>query len=654
MSSDNTFFEKNKPSFFEAIVENTFDGCSIYKYSTGTLSVICTNKSFHDITGFSKADVENETPLINSIQEFNYTLYKELIKKLSSGDSFRNKVLLSNKEGEPFWADVKIHPVEIEDGDNSYFVAVYHEISHQKITESELNKAVTELEHSRKQKENFLANMSHEIRTPLSGVLGMAQLLEETELDNEQKEYLENIKYSAKSLLAIINNIFEYRRTQTEEAVIQSDKYNPSELLKRMKAIFQNDADKKGILLDLVINEDVPEAVQGDAARINQILLNLVGNALNFTDEGTVTVKLKAKGDPESDSGKLCFEVIDTGIGIPAEMKDSIFEIFNQPSRITTYNYGGTGLGLSIVKNQVDKLKGSIEVQSKEDKGTRFYVEIPFKSASLETAAKPADSKKDYKDELSGLRILVVDDHLVNRKIAKGILTKIDVEVDEAKTGEEAIQKIGEKNYDVILMDVHMPGMGGLEATRKIKKEIDANLPVIAITASIMDKDIEECKDAGMDDFISKPFTFKTLLEKIGLAIDIKNHSGYKSDEYANIQKPNKIVKLSALEELSGGDKDMIKELINIFIEKSPGIITELKKAFHDERFEEMSSLAHNIKPTFNYVGVDRGYELAQSIEDFKNNPYPIEDLQKLIEELDHLTVQATREMKDLLAENNF
>jgi len=653
MSSDNKFFEKNKSHFFEAIAESTFDGCTIYKYSSGTLSVICTNKSFHDITGFSKADVENDTPLIKSIQEFNYTLYKELIKKIRSGDSFRKKVLLFNKEGDPFWADVKINPVEIEEGDNSYFVAVYHEISPQNITESELNKAVTELKLSRKQKENFLANMSHEIRTPVSGVLGMAQLLEETELDDEQKEYLENIKFSAKSLLAIINDILEYSNTHAEEAVIRSDKYNPSELLKRLKAMIQNDADKKGILLDIVISEDLPEAVQGDPARVNQIFLNLVGNAVKFTNEGTVTVKLYAKGNQEKDSGKLCFEVIDTGIGIPAEMQDSIFESFNQASRITTYNYGGTGLGLSIVKNQVDKLKGTIEVQSKEDTGTHFYVEIPYKIASPEPVVKTADSKNDFKDQLNGIRVLVVDDHLVNRKIATGILSKIDVEVDEAKTGEEALQKIGEEKYDAILMDVHMPGMGGLEATRKIKKEIDANLPVIAITASIMDRDIEECKNAGMDDFISKPFTFKTLLEKIGKAIDIKNHSGYKSDKYAKIQKPNKIVKLSALEELSGGDKDMIKELINIFIQKTPDIITDLKKAFHDENFDEMSSLAHNIKPTFNYVGVDRGYELAQRIEDFKNNPYPIEELQKLIEELELLTAQATREMKDLLAEGN-
>lgn len=653
MSSNNTFFEKNKSRFFEAIVDSTFDGCSIYKYSSGTLSVICTNKSFHDITGFSKKDVENGTPLIKSIQEYNYTIYKELINKISSGDTFRKKVLLFNKAGDPFWADIKINPVEIKDGDDLYFVAFYHEITPHKIKQSELQKAIRELEDSRKLKENFLANMSHEIRTPVSGVLGMAQLLEETELNDEQKEYLENIKFSAKSLLAIINDILDFSRTHTEEAVIQSDKYNPAELLKRLKSILQNDTDEKGILFDLKISKNVPEAVLGDPARINQIFLNLVGNAVRYTNEGSVTVKLEAKGDPEKDSGKLCFEVVDTGIGIPAKMKDSIFEGFNQASRTTTYNYGGSGLGLSIVKNQVDKLKGSIKVKSKKGKGTRFYVEIPYKSASPEPVVKPVDSKKDFKDVLSGLRVLVVDDHLVNRKIAIGILTKIDVEVDEAITGEEAIQKIGEKNYDVILMDVHMPGMGGLEATRKIKKEIDANLPVIAITASIMDKDIMECKDAGMDDFISKPFTFKTLLEKIAKAADTKNQSGYKSDEYEKIQKPERYVNLAALEELSGGDKNMIKELINMFIEKTPGIIKDLKKAFHDEKFEEMSNLAHNIKPTFNYVGVDRGFELTQRIEDFKNEPYPIIELQKLIEELEYLIDQVTKEMKVLLAENN-
>ncbi len=254
------------------------------------------------------------------------------------------------------------------------------------------------------------------------------------------------------------------------------------------------------------------------------------------------------------------------------------------------------------------------------------------------------------KKQLEKISVLVVDDDPVNRKLVASVLQKSSVGVDEAKTGEEAIQKIRDEHYDVVFMDVYMPGMGGLEATRVIKKEIDENLWDIAITASIMDSDIEECKEAGMDDFISKPFNFNMLLDKVIHAINNKIQPGHRSESQENNERQMTYVNLESLEEMAAGDRDMIRDMIDLFIQKSPAILANIKKAYQDEKIDEMSDIAHSIKPTFKYVGADKGLKISQKIEDYYKNPYPLKELEENIRELELITNQTVEELKEIAA----
>lgn len=648
MSSFRTFFDQNKHHFFEAAVKSTFDGCVIYHYENGVFTKLSANDAYFKLTGYSRSEVENNTPLLESMKEYNPVAYKALEEAVETENNFRKEILFFLKNGEPFWVDVHFEPVKVQGADGLYYIANYHEITLQKSKEAELKQAIEEMEASRTLKEKFLSNMSHEIRTPVTGVLGMVQLLEQTELTDEQADYLDNIRFSARNLLSIIDDILEFNSIHSREFELRRKEFNPAEVLRKLLKMLQHKADEKNISLNYKIDKNFPELVTGDAARLNQVLMNLIGNAIKFTKEGSVTVKAVSKVLKGESFLSYCIE--DTGIGIPKKMLDSIFSSFNKASKHTADNYRGTGLGLSIVNSLVSKMGGTIDVESSENSGSSFTVNIPFQVVEAKKESSEGKESTQKPDDLTGLRILVVDDHPINRKIASGLLGRLGATIDEAETGEEALTKIKENVYSVVLMDVHMPGMGGLAATRRIKAELNSNLPIFAVTASIMDRDVEECKEAGMDDFISKPFTLETLVQKIKAAVGKSGSYETMYDEIESSKSSQSVVDTAALEELSGGDADIIREMIQLFNDKTPGLVQDLEKAFSEKNYEEMSKIAHTIKPTYNYVGTDEGFKLSLQIEDFSNKPFEIKKLRGLIDQLIEVTNQAVDELTDLMS----
>jgi len=377
----------------------------------------------------------------------------------------------------------------------------------------ELINAKIKAESSSRAKEQFLANMSHEIRTPLNGIDGMSRLLEKTSLTNEQKEYLLAIRTSSDNLLVIINDILDFSKIEAGKLTYEKIGFNLREHLTQTIKILDYKAKEKGVELVSNIHTDIDEVLIGDPTRINQIIINLLNNAIKFTHEGHI--KLNCDLIEKTPAyNRIKFEVADTGIGIHEDKLDKIFQSFTQEDTSTTREFGGTGLGLSICKQLVNLYNGDLQVKSSKGEGTVFYFTIDLPVGSKEDLVGTGTGSLN-KDALKNKSVLVVDDNKINRFLTKTILQKWKMNVEVAENGLEATELLREENFDIILMDMEMPVMGGVEATSIIRNDLKLDTPIIALTARAITGADKECINAGMDDYISKPFKNNVLLSKI-------------------------------------------------------------------------------------------------------------------------------------------
>ena len=363
------------------------------------------------------------------------------------------------------------------------------------------------LEQAAAAKDAFVANMSHELRTPMNAVLGMAHLLGTTQLSKEQARYLATIRASGQSLLGILNDILDFSKMQAGKVELHPVRFKLADVLQAVVGILSVGADEKELELSMVVEPEVPRTLVGDALRLQQVLVNLAGNAVKFTERGKVSVLVqRITGSPLT----LRFCVRDTGIGMNAEQLARLFSPFTQGDLSITRRFGGTGLGLTISKNLIELMGGTIEVESAPGKGTEFRFTLGFTAAGDEetpgTRAAPASPS------LEGVRILLVEDNPVNQTVARGILEQAGALVAVADNGQLALQRLRTSDYDLVLMDVQMPVMDGFTATQQIRNELGLTLPVIAMTAGVMESEREQCAHAGMDDFIAKPIDVEQML----------------------------------------------------------------------------------------------------------------------------------------------
>lgn len=654
MSNNKISFSSDKLLFFESVVEHSFDGCVICKHTGEKLSTVFANKAFYEITGFSYEDIEGDAPFLTFIKEQHNQLYEDLIQQLRNGNSVRRELLLFRKDGKPFWADSNFVPIQLDGESTEYHVGIFHEITHRKKKEAELQDALEKAQSSKKTKERFLGNMSHEIRTPISGVLGMTQLLQNTGLTKEQKEYVDSIKLSADNLLLIINDILEFNKITTGEYEINEEPFNLHKYFEEVKNGVRKRASEKNLSLEFNIDKSMPERLMGDGSLMKQVMMSLLDNAIKFTEKGAIKVDADVL-ESEDQKVMVQIKVSDSGIGIPEDLVSTIFDRFNQASKVTTHKFGGTGLGLSIAKKLVSQLEGRIEVDSIENEGTTFTIVLPFEVINQSTEENSEASNQNANAaSLKDKRILVVDDHPINRKIVTGMLGKIGVKISEAECGEDALQLLEEEPFDAILMDVHMPGIGGLAATRKIKESDNpaiSSIPIIAITASVLDRDVEECRNAGMDDFIAKPFTYKNLVKKISAGL-LKGE-GHKTtfDSIKQTEQGDEIIDLTPLKEMTGGDNNVMKEMLEIFLSKTPELFEQLEKEYNEKNYDQMSTLAHTMKPTFSYVGIQKGQELALKIEEFSEDADTKDVLQEYVKELKKVIAISVNQLQKVYQE---
>ncbi len=391
-------------------------------------------------------------------------------------------------------------------------------ITARKKAEEELIAAKQVAEKAAKIKSDFLSNMSHEIRTPMNAIMGLTEILMDSGFKGQDLENLKTIMLSSQNLIVIINDILDYSKIDAGKVKVQSIPFLVDEQINLIKKSIENKGLKEKVKFLITIEKNVPPQLTGDPYRLNQILLNLLSNAVKFTHKGKVELNISVLNKLKGDKLTLCFKVIDTGIGIPEDKLDAIFESFTQANLFTTRNYGGTGLGLAISLKLVELMGGNIDVKSKEGIGSVFTTYIPFEISNKITPKKKTKNKK-FNKSLKEIKILVVEDQRINQMVIKQILNKWDNPHEIVSNGQEAIDILGKKDFDLICMDLQMPVCDGFEATHKIRNKLvkvrNHDIPIIALSADALPETRQKVLDIGMNDYITKPPDLEELYKKI-------------------------------------------------------------------------------------------------------------------------------------------
>ena len=464
--------------------------------------------------------------------------------------------------------------------------------------------------------------MSHEIRTPMNAIVGLTEILLEGNISPEQKECLEAVKLSSDNLLSIINDILDFSKLESGKLSLEKLPFHLKDVIEGVVLTLRFTAVRKGITLDYKIENEIPEVIVGDAVRLRQILLNLVSNSVKFTEKGSVKIEVKMIRQEENNC-TLQFVVHDTGIGIPPDRITTIFESFTQASNETSRKYGGTGLGLTIVKQLAELQEGSVYVDSKVKEGSDFFVTLPFQKYDRKDFPEKENDETDTEEISGSVSVLLVEDNEMNQMLAQKVLGKWGFKVDIADNGKHGIEKLREREYDIVLMDIQMPEMDGYDTTKFIREKMPSGksgVPIIAMTAHAIVGEAEKCIALGMDDYISKPFNQKKLYEKINRLLKRKQNgeipiSPIEINEHMPSAETH--IDLTYLCDIAEGNKEFIKKMIDAFLLQSPKMLDDMSRFLEERKWNELRAVAHKMKPSLDFIGIHSIKETVRNLEHY-------------------------------------
>jgi PAS domain S-box-containing protein len=531
------------------------------------------------------------------------------------GETGVYEIPLRKKGGDKIWVLISGAPLIEMDGSISGSIGIHYDISRQKRLQEELEEARKKAEAAQEAEKQFLANMSHEIRTPLNAIIGMAHLLFDTNPTEEQREYLDILKSSSEMLRALISDVLDLSKIRSGKLEIQRKEFDMAGLVRSIAKSAQLRLEENPVEVYTDIDPRLNHMVIGDDLLLNQILMNLVGNAEKFTQKGSIKISAKVVSPPGEDPMWVEICIADTGIGIPKEKQEIIFQSFRQVDGDTRRRFGGTGLGLAITHQIVELHGGSIRVESKPGKGAKFIVRLPYGYTNKESGMEIQQSMEHMPLDVQHKLILVAEDNYMNRKYVGTLLRKWTVPFEFAHHGREALEKARLKRYDLILMDIQMPEMDGYETSIAIRQTANLNskTPIVALTASAMLSHKDKVYAAGMNEYLSKPFAPQQLYEKIqhflGPELRPAPMTGVMQFTY------HPLLDQKLLSELYGDDHGYAREMFEMFLEHTLPEFKRIRELVNEKNWEQVARLTHKLKPAFGMVGLPALEEKMQELE---------------------------------------
>lgn len=572
------------------------------------------NKSYRDAFQLTKEQIIGKTDF-DLVSEENARRYREIdeyVIREQKNTEVEETIQLGGE-----MTNLLIVKFPLFDKDNNIYGigGIASDITERYLYGMHLIESKSKAEMAEQLQEEFLANMSHEIRTPMNGIIGMTNILLNTSMTDEQKDFLKVIKKSSDNLLVLINDILDLSKIKAGKLRIEKIDFRLRETLEHSINTFRCLIKEKGLTLRISVDLDVPDSLTGDPHRLNQILNNLISNAIKFTVKGEINLEIKAI-QQENKEVDLLFCVADTGIGIAKEKLQTIFETFSQAETETSRKFGGSGLGLSITKKLIELQKGSIDVSSTPGEGTTFTFHIKYAIANNTVAKQYGNVKQDTlkQDGLSGKRILIVEDNEANQKVIYHMLHNAGIEPDLADNGKVAIQLLEDGfEYDLIIMDLQMPEMDGFETTVYIRQKLNLNIPIIAMTASALRNEKIKCLEIGMNEYMNKPFVPSDLFRELRRFL-------LKSEEIETEETPviakNESKKLYSLNHLiEMDDMDCLCEVLQLFLDSVPMIMVEIKEAIIEERWEDVYKKSHKVKSSIGILQMGKLMSLISKVE---------------------------------------
>ncbi|MBT8190629.1 MAG: PAS domain S-box protein [Bacteroidia bacterium] len=591
---------------------------------------------FAEMTGYTKEELFGKNANDLLLDEESRRIMSDVDNKRKKGKEGVYEIQVTCKDGKKKWMLISGSPFYDHVGKFKGTLGIHYDISDRKRLEDELIKARELAEKAQQAEQEYLANMSHEIRTPLNAITGMIHLLDETPLNNEQKEYIEILGSSSNILLSLISDILDISKIDAGTLEVKAKRFDMKNIAENLIRTYSIKAYDKDLNFDLKLDQIFENNVIGDPDLINQVLLNLMSNAEKFTSSGKIELTIQKISGDENES-LIRFSVKDTGIGIEKEYVQNIFHNFKQASREIRDKYGGTGLGLTIAKKIVELLRGELKVDSELGSGSNFYFDIPLKLTDIPVTKTRISEEKE---EQLMARILVVEDNKVNQKYITKLLEKWEYEYETVFNGQEALDLYKDQDFDLIFMDLQMPVMDGFETTKHIRNMSGpkSNIPIIALTASTFLSKKELALEGGMTDFISKPFKPATLSEMIK-----KQLRSQKADDNLSDSSPfSRALNIGFLKEIYEEDYSYAKEMFGLFLQSYKEELEQLDKHIEETNIGLAKRSIHKIKPSFGMVGlsgVSEKFDLMEGYDDIRNITKSYEeiryDLEKLMPEVE-------------------